>query len=391
METVFHKNKESTMKTFITLMLVFLMAFICFAQDKTEARKKAEELTQNGHDCLVYIKTDGWMNDAVAFYEQAMAADSTYGPAYAYSVIVYSFQNNEEKSRWAVQKADELAPNLSCTYVAKGRVLHVFDKNPEGALESFRTAIKLDPDDSDARREYAFHLLWAGQIDESYKQARKAIELDPKLGAVALLAGIHQYLRQDFDKAITTFQNLNPSIGNWWNRYFQISQVYIAKQEYNKALEVAMKGLELNPDFNWLFNSAGWAYAKKGMYDKALAAYEKSENRSSIGWTYALMGKRDDAMQIIEELSTGENKDNPGTMQSVADIYLALGEKSPALDWMEHAVDKMDQSDIFSLLNHGFWLTVRDDYDPLRSEPRFKAIMDKTGYKYEPKQMSQKH
>ena len=52
-----------------------------------------------------------------------------------------------------------------------------------------------------------------------------------------------------------------------------------------------------------------------------------------------------------------------------AAVYLGLGEKEKALDWLEKAYD--DRDPIF------WWINGDQLYDSVRDEPRFKALVQK--------------
>ena len=54
-----------------------------------------------------------------------------------------------------------------------------------------------------------------------------------------------------------------------------------------------------------------------------------------------------------------------------ASIYLGLGEKEKALDWLEKSYEDQESA--------CWYLTVEPVYDSVRNEPRFQAILKKLG------------
>ena len=52
-------------------------------------------------------------------------------------------------------------------------------------------------------------------------------------------------------------------------------------------------------------------------------------------------------------------------------IYLGLGEKEKALDWLEKAYEEQDSA--------CWYLKIDQIYDSIRNEPRFQAILKKIG------------
>ena len=52
-------------------------------------------------------------------------------------------------------------------------------------------------------------------------------------------------------------------------------------------------------------------------------------------------------------------------------IYLGLGEKEKAMDWLDKCYADQDGT--------CWWLKVDPIYDPVREHPRFKALLKKVG------------
>src|SRR6516165_6067564 len=81
--------------------------------------------------------------------------------------------------RAATEKAIQLDPLLAETHDALG-MAYARDAKWEQSEKSFRRAIDLDPNDSQAYLHFANYLLWPlGRIDEALKQLRLAEKTDP--------------------------------------------------------------------------------------------------------------------------------------------------------------------------------------------------------------------
>ena len=57
---------------------------------------------------------------------------------------------------------------------------------------------------------------------------------------------------------------------------------------------------------------------------------------------------------------------------SISHLYNALGENNKAFDWLEKACEQREYDIIH--------LKIDPIYDPLRSDPRFKQLLDKLGF-----------
>ena len=65
-----------------------------------------------------------------------------------------------------------------------------------------------------------------------------------------------------------------------------------------------------------------------------------------------------------EFLSNFDQKHFPAAM--IAEIYIGLGDKDQALEWLHKAIDQKDMS---------VFLKVDPLYDPLRTDPRFGNLL----------------
>jgi len=81
---------------------------------------------------------------------------------------------------------------------------------------------------------------------------------------------------------------------------------------------------------------------------------------------YAVSGKKRDASQILQKIRTAA-KDHYVPPYFFAQIHAAMGQKSEALSWLEKAYEARD-----FYLTH---LKVDEALDPLRSDPRFAAML----------------
>ena len=110
----------------------------------------------------------------------------------------------------------------------------------------------------------------------------------------------------------------------------------------------------------------GRFYYKRGEYDKALEVLQKGNRTLHIGITYALMGDHEKAGQILHQLENGEEPP-----QRLAYMYICLGDYDRAFELLEYAVE-VNNVRLTDLI-------CDFEYDPIRSDPRFKALQKKMG------------
>ncbi len=89
-----------------------------------------------------------------------------------------------------------------------------------------------------------------------------------------------------------------------------------------------------------------------------------------MGYTYAVSGKRDEAEKILNQL-TELSKRKYVSSYNMALIYIGLGEKDQALEWLENSYK--ERSDLL------VYLKVEPRLDTLRSDQRFAELMRRVG------------
>ena len=82
------------------------------------------------------------------------------------------------------------------------------------------------------------------------------------------------------------------------------------------------------------------------------------------------LGRRAGAQRIVRELET-QSHQRYVQADGIASIYAALGERDKAFTWLDRAFDDGASGVLY--------LRVRRDWDSLRSDPRFAALIRKAG------------
>jgi tetratricopeptide (TPR) repeat protein len=111
------------------------------------------------------------------------------------------------------------------------------------------------------------------------------------------------------------------------------------------------------------------------MYEEALKVVNDPESDdsylvASTGYAYAMMGRRAEAQRIIERLEK-QAKQSYVAPNIIAKVYIGLGEKEHAIEWLEKAYENREDSST--------WLNSDPSFDSLRSEPRFQDLVRRVG------------
>ena len=151
----------------------------------------------------------GWAREAAGIYQQVIAKDARFAPAYAGLAAAYAASSAQgfrddhtdelAEMRAAAENAIRLDPLLAEAHDALGMV-YMRDGKWAQSEASFRRAIELDRSNSGAYNDFSSWLLLPlGRIDEAVHQLRLAAKADPlspfiqqRLAAMLILAGRYE-------------------------------------------------------------------------------------------------------------------------------------------------------------------------------------------------------
>ena len=288
---------------------------------------------------------------SIACFEHAVEVEPNCAVAYAGIADAYNllsdhgFLNPAEatkKARAAAEQALRIDPQCADAHVSLGFIRASFEWNWSEAERLFRRAIALNPGYARAHHWLGLDCLASlGRLDEAQSEANAAHHLDPLSQIIWEGVGYVRMLRREFPLAVKVYQQL----------------------------------LDLDPDFYKGYSSMGRVLALMGRYDEAIAALEKARSLageaprtvlSALGHTLGRAGRTEEALRLLEQLRE-MSKTTWVPSACFGSLYLGMGDHKSALDYFEASADARE------LAATGF--NVHPMYDPIRSEPRFQALL----------------
>jgi predicted Zn-dependent protease len=174
------------------------------------------------------------------------------------------------------------------------------------------------------------------------------------------------------DEAIAETEALVAEIPQSTHSHRQAGWSLFQARRYDAAIEHLVEARRLDPDYLPARTLLGRAYVQKGLYRLGIAELESDAGRPNGGSfkhmlaaAYAMSGDKANARRLLDEYLS---RPKPAEYD-VALVYAALGEPARALEQLERAYAQHDTA----LVN------LRNDprLDPLRSMPRFQALVEK--------------
>lgn len=294
-------------------------------------------------------RTGDGLKQALECFQAAIDIDPNY--ALAYSGLADSYVINAGwappresylRAKAATQRALELDNNLGEAHSTLGFIKAHYERDWQGAEEEFRLAIRLSPNYATAHHWYAAYLIARRQFDQASQELQRARELDPLSPMINTDLGLIYFYNRQYDQAIAQLQtNRDLFPGSFPSHYF-----------------------------------LGWAYTAAGRYDEAIAEYQKALEISKghtmviamMGYTYAVSGNKAEAWKILKELEE-ETTHRYVAPFRFAMVYIGLGEKDLAFQWLNKAFDELDILLIY--------INATPFSDSLRQDPRFDQLLQR--------------
>jgi tetratricopeptide (TPR) repeat protein len=266
----------------------------------------------------------------VGVYQEAIAKDSQFAPAYAGLAAAYAFSSSRPigerndsfaSMRAAAERAIQLDPMLAEGHDAIGVV---YARLGQWSLseQSFRRAIELDPNKAAVRLDLAMNLLLPlGWVSNALQQVRLAEKSDP----------------------------LSPDVQDVY------AYILISAGEFNEA-EVHCKKSGAPAE------CLGRIRIGQGRIEEAIQILEAIPNTRYLGYAYGRAGRRADAEKLA--------RISAGALQQVL-VYAGLDDKERTLE----ALDRMTE---LGPVRVGRTLTF-PELNLVRGHPQAKALRKKVG------------
>lgn len=297
-------------------------------------------------------RTKDEMLRAIGYFEQAVKLDPKFALAYARisetygSMPAYPYMPPKEafpQAKAAAQKALELDPTLAEAHTFLAYSLVIYDWNFAEGERSFKRAIELDPNNVSAHFRYGqIYLAPIGRLDEGLAEIKRGLDAEP----------------------------LDMNMGG------TLAWAYTIAGQKDKALELARKNYEIEPNHPISQWSMIDRYVETGMYTEAISVGERwlqtdPANQFALrgaGIAYAKAGRRDKAEEMIRRLRDLAKVQYVPTGRYAA-VYAALGDKDMAFEELTTAFEERDW-ELFRVNVDPYWV-------PLRDDPRFAALVKK--------------
>lgn len=303
------------------------------------------------------LRTEESLNRSISLFTTATRTAPDFGLAYSgladsFSLLgAYGFLSRPLAYRRALEAAERavsLDPGSAESHFSLGYARkNTFDW--QGADQSFRSGLELNPHASVGRHWYSIYLAQVGRFGEALAEAKSAISLDPSsLAARTNLAALLMMARR-YQDSINEWKACIELGSNQVNTYRALSKAYLYSGDLEHALE--------------------YADAARRRVETAAA---DEELKADLAFVYGLAGRRQEAVALTRELTLRYQSAHEPIAGSIAAAHTGLGDNETAFTWLAAAVREQDPE-------LGY-LLVDPKWDRLRPDARFRELLVSLGF-----------
>ena len=386
--------------------------------DRDTRNPLAREQYLQGHGYLTDSREPANVDRAIDRFTRALQIDGRYalgfaglGRAYWQKYSVNDDPQWPSKARDACRQALEIDKHLSAAHVCLGMVSNGAGQYAD-ARAAYEKALESDELSDEGLLGLAFAEEHLGDVNAAEQTYRRAVDRRPRYWATrSWLANFYreQGRYKEAAEQLTQAVELTPDNASVWT---SLGTTYLYMGRYQDAEPAYRRSLALAPTFN-AYQALGMTYYRMRRFDEAITVFEQARRLSnnyrgpgSLGRVYYWQGRKAEARALLDVaidrlehalqvnpndvdahlllaefhaklghqieanaqlLAAGDVSSNPHKLLFGAIVYNHLGDRAAALDWLEKAAKKgLPKAELRA------WI----EFDNLRDDPRFKALLD---------------
>jgi TolB-like protein/Tfp pilus assembly protein PilF len=326
---------------------------LAFSADRQSDNSLAYEHYLRGRYQLSKATIEG-LRKAQDHFQKAIDLDPSYARAYSgladtYALLgsydIMPINESHPLGRKAAMKALALDESIGEAHRSLAAIIADYYWDWNEVERHYKRAIALDPNDVTTLRFYAFYLAYTGRPAEAIPIAEEACRLDPVSASAGTNLGITLLMAGRVDAAVRQFENT----------------------------------LDLDSNYSMAHVGLGLAYTRKGMSERAVAETQKARAQSDgrrpdiialHGYVLARAGRREEALTTLDDLRRIAGARGPSPFL-VATVYVGLEDTDRAFEWLGKSLETREWQ--LPMLKGEVM------FDPLRSDSRFPALLDRLG------------
>ncbi len=206
------------------------------------------------------------------------------------------------------------APNMPDIHNSRGAALASMQKHKD-ALDAFRRAVRLQPDNLNYRSNYANALKDFGMIEDGKQEYLQILQISPDFLNAHIQLGLIYKAEKNWQLAVNHFYKICQLRPDLLDGFVQLGLALLEVGRYDHAIESFQRALELDSSCESALLGLGDAFLWLNQSDKAVSCYEQGAALASTS--------------TIARLKLGKAYQVLGRHESAADLYLEMIRQAP--------------------------------------------------------------
>ena len=243
----------------------------------------ARDAAPNSPDVYINLaglaKAEKKNEEAIGFYENALAIDSANVPALGGLIDLYSRQQQTAKAHERLDQVLNKYPNMASLHFLKAQI-YGYERNPQGAEAELRKTLELDSNYVAAYSALGALFVNTRQEERAIAEYRKILELRPDNATAYTLIGMLEDARKNYPAAVESYKKALEKDPNSLIAANNLAWLYAVQKELNGNLDEAMRlaqgVVQKSPNIAGFVDTLGWVYYQKGLHAAAVDQLKKA-------------------------------------------------------------------------------------------------------------------
>jgi len=296
------------------------------------------------------------INDALRWFDEALAVDSEYAAAHAGKCVAYVNGYGETQDTSMIDRAQsacagalQLNPNLDIVHTALGRLYLSLGRLSESET-AFRRALEIDPSSSESFAGLGEVYSALNRPEDAEASLRQAIGLHPGEWAAYNRLGNYLYRQGRYTEAAQQYQYAVALDRSNSNAYSNLGTAYMLAGDFVAALPAFETSMEIDPKAV-AYSNLGLMHYYLGQFEGSIANHRIATSLgpndhllwSNLGDALWVSGDTEGARQVfLTALSLAENayqvnSNDPFVMMDIGWIHAMLDAPLDAASYISRA------------------------------------------------------
>ena len=190
----------------------------------------------------------------------------------------------------------EALGNLGYALAAKGQAAE--------AITYYQAALKANPGHAATHNNLGNVLSSLGKLDEAMQEYQLALQYEPDYAEAHNNLGIALAQKGRFDEAVVQFRAAIRFKANYAIAHNGLANIFTLRGQYQEAVPEYQEALRLDPTYAEAQNGLGYALAGTGRFDQAVVHYQEALRLNpdyvvahyNLGCALARLGRREEAL-----------------------------------------------------------------------------------------------